>query len=147
MTKKALFIGIKSRKVRSNHKRSLETHCNGRYKQCKQPLSVCFLFDLLVCFDSHSSSRNAHSMFYYILLPNLVSPSVVQLELMCMWWERFSSESEAFSQWINEKEKELEAVNPTSSLDPLDKHISSVLVCLLSHSFLQFHSLTLFFAP
>ncbi|XP_027140369.1 nesprin-1 isoform X4 [Larimichthys crocea] len=55
-----------------------------------------------------------------------LNKNVVQLEMMCMWWERFSSESEAFSLWINEKEKELEAVNSTSSLDPLDKHISTV---------------------
>lgn len=65
-------------------------------------------------------------------MPNFVFSSVVQLEMMCMWWERFSSESEAFSLWINEKEKELEAVNSTSSLDPLDKHISTVEVCFIS---------------
>lgn len=78
------------------------------------------------------------------VLPNLVSSSVVQLEMMCMWWERFSSESEAFSLWISEKEKELEAVNSTSSLDPLDKHISTVEVCVVSHSFLRCNSLPWF---
>lgn len=55
-----------------------------------------------------------------------MSPSVVQLEKMCMWWERICSQSEAFSLWIREKEMELEAVNSTSSSDPLDKHISTV---------------------
>lgn len=63
------------------------------------------------------------------VLPDLVSSSVVQLEMMCMWWERFSGESEALSVWINEKEKELEAVNSTSFVAPLDKHISTVEVC------------------
>ena len=62
----------------------------------------------------------------------LASCSVVQLELMCMWWESFSSESETFSLWISEKETELEAVDSTSSLDPLDKHISTVEVCRVS---------------
>ena len=61
-----------------------------------------------------------------------------------MWWERFSSESEAFSLWINEKERELEAVSSTSSLDPLDQHISTVEVCLVSHYSLKYHSLPCF---
>ncbi|XP_028460432.1 nesprin-1-like [Perca flavescens] len=59
-------------------------------------------------------------------LQDHLNKNFVHLEMMCMWWERFSRESEAFSLWINEKEKELEAVNSTSSLDPLDKHISTV---------------------
>lgn len=62
-----------------------------------------------------------------------------------MWWDRFSSESEAFSLWINEKEKELEAVSSTSSLDPLDKHISTVEVCPVSDSFFKLHSLLVFY--
>lgn len=82
--------------------------------------------------------------FTKCVLPNLVSSSVVQLEMVCMWWERFSSQSEAFSLWINEKDKELDAVNSTSSLDPLDKHISTVEVCCVSHSFLTFHFLPWF---
>lgn len=45
------------------------------------------------------------------------SCSVVRLEKVCMWWEHFSSESEAFSLWINEKERELEAVSSISSLE------------------------------
>lgn len=48
-----------------------------------------------------------------------------------MWWERFSSESETLSSWIYEKEKELEAINAASSLDPLDKNISTVEVLYL----------------
>ncbi|KAK1888949.1 Nesprin-1 [Dissostichus eleginoides] len=59
-------------------------------------------------------------------LQDHLNKNVVQVEMMCMWWERFSSESEGFSQWINETEKELEAVSSTSSLDPLDKHIITV---------------------
>ncbi|GLD49390.1 nesprin-1-like protein [Lates japonicus] len=59
-------------------------------------------------------------------LQDHLNKNVVQLEMMCMWWERFSSEAETLSSWINEKEKELEAINPTSSLDPLDKNISTV---------------------
>ncbi|XP_074471049.1 nesprin-1-like isoform X2 [Sebastes fasciatus] len=59
-------------------------------------------------------------------LQDHLNKNVVQLEMMCMWWERFSFESDAFSLWINEKEKELEAVDSTSSLDPLDKNISTV---------------------
>lgn len=51
-----------------------------------------------------------------------------------MWWERFSSEAETLSSWINEKEKELEAINTTSSLDPLDKNISTVEVCHIALS-------------
>lgn len=81
-----------------------------------------------------------HTVFYILqngFLSNLVFSSFVHLEMMCMWWERFSSESEVFSLWINEKEKELEAVNSTSSLDPLNKHISTVNVCHVSHSFLK----------
>lgn len=63
------------------------------------------------------------------LLPNLMCPSVVQLEMIFVWWERFSSESAAFFLWINQKQKELDAVNIFSSSDPLDKHISAVEVC------------------
>ncbi|XP_039981906.1 nesprin-1-like [Xiphias gladius] len=55
-----------------------------------------------------------------------LNKNVVQLEMMCVWWERFSSESETLSSWINEKEKVLEAINTNSSLDPLDKNISTV---------------------
>nr|XP_019953051.1 PREDICTED: nesprin-1-like [Paralichthys olivaceus] len=55
-----------------------------------------------------------------------LNKNVVQLEMMCVWWERFSSESETLSSWINEKEKELEAINTTSSFDPLDKNIRIV---------------------
>lgn len=62
----------------------------------------------------------------------LSSCSVVQLERMCIWWERFSCETEALSLWISEKEKELEAVNSTFSSDLLDKHIITVEV---SHYF------------
>lgn len=75
-----------------------------------------------------------------------MSSSVVQLKMMCVWWERFSTESEAFSFWINEKERELEAVNPTSSLDPLDKHISTVEVCHVSPSFIAYHAVPCAFA-
>lgn len=56
----------------------------------------------------------------------LSSPSTVQLEMMRTWWERFSSESAAFTAWASEREKELEAVSATSSLEPLDKHIRTV---------------------
>lgn len=52
--------------------------------------------------------------------------SVVQLERMCVLWESLSTESESFSSWITEKEKELDAINTTTSLDPLDKNISMV---------------------
>ncbi|CAB1447009.1 unnamed protein product [Pleuronectes platessa] len=58
-----------------------------------------------------------------------LNKNVVQLEMMCVWWERFSSQSETLSSWINEKEKELEVISTTSSLDPLDKNISAVEVC------------------
>lgn len=56
----------------------------------------------------------------------LSSPSTVQLEMMRTWWERFSSESAAFTAWASEREKELEAVSAMSSLEPLDKHIRTV---------------------
>ncbi|XP_040920912.1 nesprin-1-like [Toxotes jaculatrix] len=59
-------------------------------------------------------------------LQDHLNKNVVQLERMCVWWERFSSESETLSSWISEKEQELEAINTTSSLDPLDKNISTV---------------------
>ncbi|XP_023266581.1 nesprin-1-like [Seriola lalandi dorsalis] len=59
-------------------------------------------------------------------LQDHLNKNVVQLEMMCVWWERFSSESETLSSWINEKEKELEAISNTSSPDPLDKNISRV---------------------
>lgn len=51
-----------------------------------------------------------------------------------MWWEHFSSESEAFSLWINEKEKELEAVSSISFLESSEKHINTVEVRSLHHS-------------
>lgn len=51
-----------------------------------------------------------------------------------MWWEHFSSESEAFSLWINEKEKELEAVSSISSLESSEKHINTMEVMSLHHS-------------
>lgn len=51
-----------------------------------------------------------------------------------MWWEHFNSESEAFSLWIDEKEKELQAVSSISSLESLDKHINTMEVRTLSHS-------------
>lgn len=70
------------------------------------------------------------------------SSSVVQLEMMCMWWERFSRESEALSLWINEKEGELEAVSCTSSADPLDQHIGTVEASRVSYiSDISSHSL------
>lgn len=69
--------------------------------------------------------------------------SFVLLEKMFTQWERFSSESEALSQWINEREKELEAVCFKSSSDPLDKHISTVEVCVSWISF----CLVLFLIP
>lgn len=56
-----------------------------------------------------------------------------------MWWEHFSSESEAFSLWINENEKELEAVSSTSSSESLDKHITTMEVRSISHSSHIFH--------
>ncbi|XP_076011043.1 nesprin-1-like, partial [Genypterus blacodes] len=62
-------------------------------------------------------------------LQDHLKKNVVQLERTCVGWERFSSESEAFSSWIVEKEKNLEALNPSSSSsssNPLDKHISIV---------------------
>lgn len=68
---------------------------------------------------------------------SLSSSSTVQLEMMRTWWERFSSESEAFSLWVNEREKELEAVGSTSSLEPLDKQIRTVEVCPASLSFIK----------
>lgn len=46
--------------------------------------------------------------------------------MMRTWWERFSSESAAFTAWASEREKELEAVSAMSSLEPLDKHIRTV---------------------
>lgn len=78
------------------------------------------------------------------LLPNLVCPSVVQLEMIIVWWERFGSESGAFFLWINQKQKELEAVNIFSSSDPLDKHISTVEVCQVYISITAFHSIPCF---
>lgn len=54
---------------------------------------------------------------------NLLFSSVVQLEMMCVWSERFNTESDTLSSWINEKEKELEAIDTMSSMDPLDKNI------------------------
>lgn len=51
-----------------------------------------------------------------------------------MWWEHFNSESEAFSLWMDEKEKELQAVSSVSSLESLDKHINTTEVRSLSHS-------------
>lgn len=62
------------------------------------------------------------------------SCSIVRLEKVCMWWEHFSSESEAFSLWINEREKELEAVSSISSLESPEKHINTVEVRSLHHS-------------
>ncbi|XP_067337447.1 nesprin-1 isoform X16 [Channa argus] len=59
-------------------------------------------------------------------LQDHLNKNVVQLEMMCGWWEHFSSESENFSIWISEKEKELEAIVTTSSLIPLDKNICTV---------------------
>ncbi|XP_047184808.1 nesprin-1-like [Scophthalmus maximus] len=59
-------------------------------------------------------------------LQDHLNKNVVQLDKMCVWWEHFSSESETLSSWIYEKEKELEAINAASSLDPLDKNISTV---------------------
>lgn len=59
--------------------------------------------------------------------------SVVQLEMMCAWWERFSRESENLSSWISEKEEELDVINATTSLDPLDENISTVEVLYLTY--------------
>ncbi|XP_037541085.1 nesprin-1 [Nematolebias whitei] len=59
-------------------------------------------------------------------LEKRLEENFVLLQKMFTQWERFSSESEALSQWINEREKELEAVCFKSSSDPLDKHISTV---------------------
>lgn len=73
------------------------------------------------------------------------SCSIVEMERVCMWWEHFSSESKAFSLWINEKEKELEAVSSTSSLEFLDKHINTVEVRSISHSSHIFHMPVIFF--
>ena len=61
-----------------------------------------------------------------------------------MWWERFSSQSETLSSWINEKEKELEVVSTKSSLDPLDKNISAVEVGHVSPLSKAFYSVTCF---
>lgn len=70
---------------------------------------------------------------------NVIPASVSQLEMMCLWWQHFSNESKAFSDWINEKERELEAINLSSSLDPLDENISTVEVsagrCSITASF------------
>lgn len=81
------------------------------------------------------------------LFPNLASSSVVQLEMMCVWWERFSSESEMLSLWISEKEKELESITSTSSLDPLDKNISRVEACHVFSSLTTFSSVMYFSSP
>lgn len=67
--------------------------------------------------------------------------------MMCAWWERFSSESENLSSWISEKEKVLEVINTTTSLDPLDKNISTVEVLyLIYHLFHLLHCPILFFS-
>lgn len=81
------------------------------------------------------------------LFPNLASSSVVQLEMMCVWWERFSSESEMLSLWISEKEKELESITSTSSMDPLDKNISRLEVCHVFSSLTTFLSVMYFSSP
>nr|XP_029132983.1 nesprin-1-like [Labrus bergylta] len=59
-------------------------------------------------------------------LQDHLNKNVVQLETVCMRWERFSRESEAVSLWMNKTEEELEAVSTSSSTDPLDKQISKV---------------------
>lgn len=51
-----------------------------------------------------------------------------------MLWEHFSSESEAFSLWINEKERELEGVSSFSPLESSEKHINTMEVRSLHHS-------------
>ncbi|XP_024912651.1 nesprin-1-like [Cynoglossus semilaevis] len=56
-------------------------------------------------------------------LQDQLSKNVVQLEMMCVWSERFNTESDTLSSWINEKEKDLEAIDTMSSMDPLDKNI------------------------
>lgn len=71
--------------------------------------------------------------------------SVVQLEMMCAWWERFSRESENLSSWISEKEEELDVINATTSLDPLDENISTVEVLYLTYHQLHTVATTLRF--
>lgn len=75
--------------------------------------------------------NNAQHYRLYILCS-----SFVLLEKMFVQWERFRRESQALSQWINEREKELEAVCFKSSSDPLDKHISTVEVVFFFLDFL-----------
>ena len=53
-------------------------------------------------------------------------PSVKTLEEMKAQWYRFGSEFEAFSSWISEKEKELEALKTSTA--PLEQQINIVKV-------------------
>ncbi|KAG7275369.1 hypothetical protein CRUP_007925, partial [Coryphaenoides rupestris] len=52
--------------------------------------------------------------------------NINQLELVYTWWEHSSSESEAFFPWISERERELDDIGSVSSLDPLDKQLSTI---------------------
>ena len=70
--------------------------------------------------------------------------SIGQLEAVCVQWEHFNSQSEVLSSWISEKEKDLEAVNPSlssssssfaSPSDHLVKHMSTVEVWEISSGF------------
>lgn len=89
------------------------------------------LFHTSLCFDVFHKVVLGINMPYFTQHTDC-SCSIVKMERVCMWWEHFSSESEAFSLWINEKEKELEAVCSISSSESLDKHIDTVEVRSLS---------------
>uniref|UniRef100_A0A8K9XYB1 Spectrin repeat containing nuclear envelope protein 1 n=1 Tax=Oncorhynchus mykiss TaxID=8022 RepID=A0A8K9XYB1_ONCMY len=68
------------------------------------------------------------------------------LEMVCVWWERFIRESEAFSSWISERERELDTVDSNSSSDPLEKHISTR-AAILSHLEAESEALSGFVTP
>ncbi|CAM9192469.1 unnamed protein product, partial [Lampetra planeri] len=75
--------------------------------------------------------RQAHSTREAVMqLRERLNRDAVQLETMVLQWERFSTDSESFCSWIHEKERELEAITPSSSSssssNPLDRHTSSL---------------------
>ncbi|XP_028808913.1 nesprin-1 isoform X6 [Denticeps clupeoides] len=125
MQKELTFSSLESLTAEQEHIKVLENQI-GEFDVKADVLLRMALDIQLGCQNQNLLQEQSQSVKEQVQqIESRIKKKAEELEVMRLWWQRFSSESETFSSWICEREKELEA-GDSSSLETQVKIVETM---------------------